>query len=127
MRSTPNTFKWLEAPQTWGLWCPPGGIPIYIRKADASILIRWDGCTIRAKAANVDQAKRYVLRWAEARSKGPWGRGKGGGFDRRDRMPEVVRAAQADWEAENADEIREFKPGELNELLQQQRNARRRP
>lgn len=122
----PTGYKWMETPRTWGLWVPPGGIPIYIRKSDASILIRWGGVEIRAKAASVAQAKRHLARWVSARTDKPWGRGKKGGFERRTAMPAEFRDSMADYAAENPDDIREFKPGELNALLERDREARRR-
>lgn len=66
---------------------PPGGIPVYIRKRDAAILIRWNGTHIRAKAASVDQARR----------------GSKGGFGRRDALPASIRNSIADWNAKNGD------------------------
>ncbi|WP_131701592.1 hypothetical protein [Xanthomonas citri] len=98
-----NNYKWLETPRTWALWMPPGGIPVYIRKSDAAVLIRWNGIHIRAKAASVNQAKRHVLRWIAARSSKPWGRGSKGGFGHRDALPASIRNSIADWNAKNGD------------------------
>jgi hypothetical protein len=47
----------------------------------------------------VDQAKRHLLQWVAAQSKGPWTRGKRGGFRARIVLPPQVRDIEREWAA----------------------------
>jgi len=104
----PSNFKWLETPKLWCLWCPPGGTPIYVRKRDVAILIRWNGYTNRARAASVEQAKRHIGKWVAAQRTKPWGPER-----HRERMADSIRARLLDLRHESEQEFIEFRPGDV--------------
>lgn len=104
----PSNFKWMEAPCMWCLWSPPGGTPIYVRKRDASILIRWNGYTHRARAGSVEQAKRHIERWVSAQRTKPWGAER-----HRERLPDAIRSRLLDLQHEAEQEFIEFRPGDV--------------
>jgi len=104
----PSNFKWLETPKLWCLWCPPGETPIYVRKRDAAILIRWNGYTHQARAASVEQAKRHIGRWVAAQRTKPWGAER-----HRERLPDAIRSRLLDLQHEAEQEFIEFRPGDV--------------